>query len=653
MLGLHESTFVVARRFAIGLAAAWIAMSSVAAAAESEEEEELDEVTVTATRSGNLVRDEPIRVEVLPEEEIEENLTVQPGNLTSLLNELPGVRMQQTAPALGGTALQMRGLPGRLTLVLQDGLPLFGTQTDSFGLLQTPPLDLGQVELIKGVGSALYGGSALGGVLNLVSRQPGGGSEVLLNRNSRGGSDLVGFASAKTRSRADFTLTASINDQSREDIDHDAWADLAGFRRYMVRPRFFAEDEDRSVFATVGYVDESRTGGTMPNRTLADGSTVREGLKTRRLDGGLTIRQDLNHDLHLNSRWSAAHVDSIRLFDNERVQSSLTSGYGEGTLSGRANGHAWLLGAAVQYEKLASADAPGAEYSYSVPGLFVQDEFSPIAAVKLSASARLDVHNEYGTFFSPRVSALIRPTEEFSARISFGTGFAAPTPRLEDIESTSLARLDALSGLQAERASSTSVDIQWRDDDLEVNASVFSSTIRRPLAVRQSPMAADKLELINNMGPYRVIGSELLFHLVAGPLHFIGSTTYLDATESASPGGRRKADRTARWSGELAALFEDEKLGRIGIELGYTGRQALYENPYSSASKPFLELGVLAEARLGRVAIFFNAENLTNIRQSRYDSLLRQTPLPTGERTIDLWSPIAGRIFNIGVRAKL
>jgi outer membrane receptor for ferrienterochelin and colicin len=65
----------------------------------------------------------------------------------------------------------VQGLRGRYTQVLADGLPLYG-QAGSINVLQIPPMDLGQVEVIKGVASALYGGSALGGVINLVSRRP-------------------------------------------------------------------------------------------------------------------------------------------------------------------------------------------------------------------------------------------------------------------------------------------------------------------------------------------------------------------------------------------------------------------------------------------------------------------------------------------------
>src|SRR5271165_3378173 len=87
-------------------------------AGADEDEAKLDAVVVTATRSPGLIRNEPLRVEAVPAEEIEENLTVQPGNLSSLLHELPGVRVQSTAAGLGGAGLQLRGMPARDTLVL-------------------------------------------------------------------------------------------------------------------------------------------------------------------------------------------------------------------------------------------------------------------------------------------------------------------------------------------------------------------------------------------------------------------------------------------------------------------------------------------------------------------------------------------------------
>src|ERR1700736_3714705 len=202
--------------------------------ADEDDEAALGQIVVTATRNSSLIRDEPLRVEAVPAAEIEENLTVQPGNLSSLLNEMPSVRVQSAAPGLGGAGLQLRGMPTRHTLVLTDGLPLLGTEPDGFGLLQTPPLDLARVEVIKGAASALYGGGALGGVLNLVSQTAAADSSLLAHVSTRGGRDLEGFFTQAGTTGLSGTLTAGVHDQSRTDVNRDGWADIPGYRRYTV-----------------------------------------------------------------------------------------------------------------------------------------------------------------------------------------------------------------------------------------------------------------------------------------------------------------------------------------------------------------------------------------------------------------------------------
>ena len=130
-------------------------------------------VTVIAsTRTDKRLEDQPMRVEVLGREEIEEKMLMTPGDIVMMLNEMGGMRVQATSPSLGAASVRIQGMRGRYTRVLSDGLPLFG-EVGGLGLLQIPPMDLGQVEVIKGVASALYGAGAMGGVINLLSRRPG------------------------------------------------------------------------------------------------------------------------------------------------------------------------------------------------------------------------------------------------------------------------------------------------------------------------------------------------------------------------------------------------------------------------------------------------------------------------------------------------
>jgi outer membrane receptor for ferrienterochelin and colicins len=628
---------------------AWV----TAVAAEKETAAAEETVVVTTTRVPSLVGNEPLRIEAVPSEEIEENLTVQPGNISTLLNELPSARIQSAAPGLGGVGLQLRGMPTRHTLVLTDGLPSLGAEPDDFGLLQTPPLDLERIEVIKGAASALFGGSALGGVLNIVSKSPRKESAVLANATSRGGRDLEGFFTNDSLKHWTGTLVAGVHDQSREDVNGDGWADVPGYRRYSMRPRiWWNEGQDQSLFLTGGITEERREGGTMLGRVLADGAPFAEILHTRRFDGGAVGAWKLGKEISLHSRLSITSSDLDRTFGVQRIPSTQSTIFSEQALNGATHEHQWALGVAFQHSALRVPAVPGVGYTYNVPGIFAQDEFSPLEWMKVAAAARVDSNNQYGTFASPRLSALLRqPASPWSLRASVGGGVAAPTPFVEEVEAAGLGVLMPLRGLHAERAVTESLDGKWAARGWDINVSVFNSEIHDPLAVKA--VTAQKIELVNAPGPRRAPGAEVLVHYVTGPLQMIGSWSYIDATQATPEGPRKPAPLVPRHSAELGGILESETRGRIGLEVSYTGRQGLEDDPYRTLSKPYIQLNALAEIRFSGFSIFLNALNLTGTRQTNYDPLLRPAPGRAGDPITDVWAPLDGRTFNIGIRTGL
>jgi len=100
-------------------------------------------------------------------------------------------------------------------------------------------------------------------------------------------------------------------------------------------------------------------------------------------------------------------------------------------------------------------------------------------------------------------------------------------------------------------------------------------------------------------------------------------------------------------------MYEAEGKGRIGVEVYYTGRQSLDDNPYRTRSRPYTVVGLLAERRLGRTRWFVNGENLTNVRQTRFDRLVRPSRGRGGRWTTDAWTLLEGRVINGGVRLEL
>lgn len=621
--------------------------------AHHDEAEEEEEIIVQGTRTQRRVQDEPIRVEVITREEIEEKLLMRPGNIAMLLNETGGVRVQVTSPALGAANIRIQGLEGRYTQLLADGLPLYGGQASSLGILQIPPTDLGQVEVIKGAASALYGPSALGGVINLVSRRPGEETqaEVLANATTRDGQDLTAYTAAPLGGEWSGSITGGAHRQSRHDLDEDGWIDIPAYERFTVRPRlFWGTDGGASAFLTVGAMTEDRVGGTLPGRTTPDGRPFPQAQDTDRLDVGLVAALPVEALGTLHLRASGMTQDHRHLFGDVVEDDRHRTGFVEASLAGVAGATSWVGGLAYQADGFRSETFPAFDYSYEVPGLFGQVEHEVSPELTLAGSARIDVHSEFGTQLSPRLSALYRPGW-WTLRASLGRGFFAPTPFVEEIEAAGLSRLEPLGDLRAETAETASLDVGYARGPIEASVTLFASDIDN--AARLETVAADRVRLVNVAGKTRIRGSELLLRYRWDSFSITGSYVYVDASEpDEAEAGRRWVPLTPRHSAGLVGMWEEHGRGRIGIEAYYTGRQALEDNPYRGRSRPYLHLGMLGEIVLGRVSLFANAENILGVRQTRYDPLLLPARAPSGRWTTDLWAPTEGFVLNGGLRLK-
>jgi outer membrane receptor for ferrienterochelin and colicins len=114
--------------------------------------------------------------------------------------------------------------------------------------------------------------------------------------------------------------------------------------------------------------------------------------------------------------------------------------------------------------------------------------------------------------------------------------------------------------------------------------------------------------------------------------------------------GRDDIPLTPRHSAGLVGMWENEGRGRIGVEAYFTGRQRLEDNPFRAESEAYVLFGGLMEHRFGRIRVFLNVENLGNVRQTTWDSLVRPSQAVDGRWTVDAWAPLDGRVFNGGVR---
>lgn len=124
----------------------------------AEEDQELEDVVISATRSSRTIDNIPTRVEVIAGEELDEKGNMKPGDIRMMLAESTGIQTQQTSATSGNSSIRIQGLDGKYTQIIRDGFPLYSGFSGGLGLLQIAPLDLQQVEVIKGSSSTLYGG---------------------------------------------------------------------------------------------------------------------------------------------------------------------------------------------------------------------------------------------------------------------------------------------------------------------------------------------------------------------------------------------------------------------------------------------------------------------------------------------------------------
>ena len=632
----------------------FLATPAVAEEGDEDEMEEIEEILVQATRSRRRVQDQPTRIEVLDAEEISEKIMMRPGNISMMLAETGGLRVQVTSPALGSSNIRVHGMRGRYTQLLADGLPLYGGQASSLGLLQIPPSDLGQVEVIKGSASALYGGQALGGVINLVSKRPSdeADGEILLNATTRDGQDLSSYVSSPLGRGWSGSILATANHHSAKDLDDDGWIDMPEYERWSLRPRVFWDGSGgTSLYATVGVMGEDRQGGTLSASVVPDGNPFPQNQDTDRLDGGFVLEHPITDRLSAQLRASAIRQEHDHVFgsllEEDRHQTILA----EASLSGDLANASWVGGVAFQSDEYDSDMFPIHDYLYESPAVFAHLDRDFGERLTGALSLRWDDHSEYGGELSSRMALLFREGP-WTIRGSWGKGFFSPTPFIEETEAAGLSRLEPLTGLKAETAETASIDVSYSAGNLETGLTFFGSNIDD--AVRLEALALDRVQMINVDGITRTRGIEALMRWRLDSLVVTASYLYTDASEpDEGVVGRRSVPLTPRHSAGLVAIWEVEEKGRIGFEVYYTGTQSLEDNPFRLESDPYFEVGLLGEIIRGRYSFFLNLENLLNVRQTRDDALVRPNRTPDGRWTVDAWAPLEGFVANAGVRVRL
>lgn len=631
--------------------------------------EAIDEVTVTATRTNSRIEDLPIKVEVLGQEDMDEESAVVPGNVSSILGDISIIHIQRTSAVNGNQAIRMQGLDPKYTQILRDGLPLYEGFSGNLGVLQIPPLDLKQVEIVKGSVSTLYGGGAIGGMINIVSKSPTSETPeftALINRSGLKETNVNAYYSQRyAGGKTGLTLFTGVTNQQAVDVTGDGFTDSPGIQQFNLHPRFFWNPTDRTrLNIGYAYTNEHREGGYLAALEGSQPNAYRNitDLQRHTVDFNASHNTSASNVVSFKGAVSTFHrqnTDYQKLSDGK--QSSV---YLEGNDLVRFGKHQFIGGANLTVEAFRkNPDSTRlVDYTYQTIGAFVQDDYQLTDKIAVQAGLRFDGHNTFGSFLLPRLSVKLKPSDPWTVRLSVGTGYKTPNlfvnqtpgqlgvslifPRLLPID---------VATVKAERSVGANADIAYSKSfasglSVQVDQAFYYTVVH-------SPVVSAFASLSNNLGAYT--------QLINAPydLFSVGTDTYVrleyKAYELYLGYNHTLSRRNGSTDNTYLPLAPQDKFSttlawenehfRFGVETAYVGTQYLYNN--QRVANYWFFAGAAEYHYNDHWRLVLNGENVFNIKQANYETVVTG---PVTQPTFrPVWAPLEGRIVNLALKYTL
>lgn len=466
----------------------------------------MDEVVVTGTKTFKRQTESPVIVHVLDSRTIE-NVAAQ--TVSETLSFQPGLRMETDCQTCNYSQLRMNGLGGAYSQILVNGRSIFSPLTGLYGLEQLPSEMVERIEVVRGGGSALYGSSAIGGTVNIITRMPQRNSYEVTSNNSvigNGSADFVvnGTITALSQKRnAGFALYTSHRQRDAYDHNGDNFSEMPlltnnsfGFNS------FFNLDENQKMEASFSSTHEYRYGGE-----LFDGAAYLAQQSEERthdiLMGGLDYE-------YRKSNQTSFSVYTAGQYTKRKHFTGISPDGGQELLDynsappyGNSKNYTAQIGVQVNHafvEFMGTGTnilTVGSEfviddvydeieaYSYLIDqntknlGVFVQSDWSVSRKATLLTGVRADKHNFVDDpILNPRISFLLKPNLNTQLRLSWATGFRAPQAFDADMHIAfaggGIQTVDLANDLKEEKSQSWSASYNW---DKPTEKHIFGFTL--------------------------------------------------------------------------------------------------------------------------------------------------------------------------------
>lgn len=622
--------------------------------------EKLEEVIVVATtRSSRNIKNIPTRIETISGEELDEKSSMQPGNIKMLLTESTGIQTQQTSQVSASASIRIQGLDGKYTQLLQDGFPLYSGFAGGLSILQIPPLNLKRAEVIKGSTSTLYGGGAIAGLINLITKEPADKRELsfLANINQTQALDLSGFYAEKYK-KTGLTIFTSGNFQKAYDTNDDGFSDIPKFDRFTINPKFFYYPNDKTTFSfgvNAGF--EKRTGGDMlviDNKADATYSFF-ETNNSNRYSTQAKFEKTFDNKNILTIKNSIGYFNRQILRPTYNFEGQQISTFSEANYLIPNEKSEWILGTSFVSDNFKQTNSVTNKLDYfnSSFGVFTQNNLKVSDEFIVESGLRLDISDKSNVFVLPRLSLLYKINEHLTSRVGAGLGYKNPTIFSEDAEEKAFQNINPLnfSKISPEKSYGLNADINYKttifdEVSLSFNQLFFYTSINNPILLNQvSP--TNNFAFSNANGNIESKGFETNIKLRFEDISSYIGYTYIDANRNLNSISTVNP-LTAKHRLNANIMYEWEEKLRISYEVFYVGQQYLTN---TEKVRDYWIMGISGEYKFEHFSLFANLENFLDSRQSRYENMYSGTIQNPQFR--EVYTPTDGFIFNGGLKIRL
>jgi outer membrane receptor for ferrienterochelin and colicins len=438
------------------------------------------DVVVTATRTSRNLGDVPVRTEVIGRDRIDRSGA---RTLADAVEYTTGVRVENNCQNCNFSQIRLLGLDGPYTQILVDGQPVVSSLAQVYGIEQIPARMIERIEVVKGGGSALYGPGSVGGVVNIIPREPARTGALVEARSDTFGVDanlsLNGSADWVGGDRRTFLTAFGQVDRIRPfDVDGDGFTEVS--RRELqaggLRLNRYQLDGRAKITLDLTHVGEDRRGGDSLHLP-PDQALIAEAIDSRRLALGGTWFHSVSRRFDYRATFSAAGSSRDSYYGTDRDPDAF--GFSRSriaVLDTQLNHYAGLhtvsWGAQVSTETLLDeqpAYGRQLDLQYSNAGVYVQDDWAFVPRWQLLYGIRADTHTALASpVLSPRVALMHSPVPALDIRLSAARGFRAPQVFDEDLHLSSAAgniRIIELDpDLREERSTNVMAGLEWKPE---------------------------------------------------------------------------------------------------------------------------------------------------------------------------------------------